>query len=422
MKGLIYRISVLSLTITAILTLPSCGDKNVKDTPRTETSAASESMSKGNSSSPETNAQTKDAAKKTSAGRKEETISIATWNIRDLNQKRWDSTIAEITEIMKRYDLIAVQEIEDKLVMKYLQYKMPKYDYIYSKKVGGGYYGEYYAYYYRKDKISLGGMKYYTYEDKEGHFLREPFIADFKSGSFDFTLINIHMLWGGKDKAKRREEAKHLHTLIEKADYDNGSENDVILVGDFNLNRDDEYIFISNHRAIVAPSIKTLTADSSSYDNIWINLNETYEYKGPFGVFNFDEVIYSNVTSKTRWISDHRPVYAEFRTDLPDDDGNSVSNIIKTNLRLYFHETSDNRIDLEVRSFSTQYIPLGGKSIVCVDKDTNVLARKELGAEGAGLEPGEALIASMKFSTEFDNPIFFKLIGSRTNIYDIYAH
>ena len=43
------------------------------------------------------------------------------------------------------------------------------------------------------------------------------------------------------------------------------------------------------------------------------------EYTGKSGVFYFDEVIFEGNDGKAGGISDHRPVWAEFRIDLEDD-------------------------------------------------------------------------------------------------------
>jgi exonuclease III len=75
------------------------------------------------------------------------------------------------------------------------------------------------------------------FTDSEDHFIREPFIAMFKAGAFDFYAINVHSIYGD-NLSERRFEAKKLaevYAVVQSRD----SENDVLLMGDFNLAPDD---------------------------------------------------------------------------------------------------------------------------------------------------------------------------------------
>jgi hypothetical protein len=192
------------------------------------------------------------------------------------------------------------------------------YDYIASTPVGTSV-KEIYAYFYRTPLISELGTPY-IYIESADEFIREPYIACFKSGNFDFTLINIHVLYGDT-VTERREEIKLLDDVLLEVENANGGEKDIILLGDFNFPSDDVGWQISFHQAIVDPAIKTTITDTSSYDNIWINLNTTAEYKEFHEVFKFDEITFNNDDDAASLaVSDHRPVSIILSTNLPDDD------------------------------------------------------------------------------------------------------
>lgn len=291
-------------------------------------------------------------------------IKIATWNIRDLNKEKPKDALSDIANIMKSYDIIAVQEAEEVAPLFEIMDRMPGYRLIFSKRVGGSLgYGEHYAFFYKASKVELK-KNGYIFDDSADEFVREPFIASFKSGNFDFTLINIHVLYGGRDPSKRRKEIEKLDDIINYVQMKNADEEDVILIGDFNFPRDDIGWQIKTHRAIVGPSQKTMIRDSSSYDNIWINPKATYEYKGVFEVYKYDEVLYNNNDSLIQnKISDHRPVYAVFNTSLADDDGKGKAQQ-NENLRIesvVAHPTENEEV--KIVNYSSRPINLNGYTL-----------------------------------------------------------
>ena len=65
------------------------------------------------------------------------TINMATWNVRILSDgSRDDKDLSQIAEILKRYDLIAVQEVRDTVVLGRLENMLSGYEYIASAPVG----------------------------------------------------------------------------------------------------------------------------------------------------------------------------------------------------------------------------------------------------------------------------------------------
>lgn len=150
--------------------------------------------------------------------------------------------------------------------------------------------------------------------------MREPFIAMFKAGEFDFYVINIHSIYG-ESVSERREEAKKLagvYAVVQSQD----DENDVLLMGDFNLGPED-----SGFQSLKAiPNMIHVNGDIPTsikdrlYDNIWFQAHFTREFTGTYGIIKFDEKLFGNNDKKASLtISDHRPLWAVFNTSVDDD-------------------------------------------------------------------------------------------------------
>ena len=159
-----------------------------------------------------------------------------------------------------------------------------------------------------------------VYLDTEDDFIRESFIAIFKAGEFDFYVINIHSIYGDS-VTDRREEARKLagvYALVQSQD----AENDVLLMGDFNLPPDDtgfKSLQAIPNMIYVNGRIPTSIKDKL-YDNIWFQAHFTKEFTGRYGIIKFDEVLFGNDDRKASLaISDHRPLWAEFEVSVDDD-------------------------------------------------------------------------------------------------------
>ena len=301
---------------------------------------------------------------------KRKTLKIATWNIKEFGHKYEDvkrskEDLKVIADILSKYDLVVITEFmsaqikftEEKKFEKVkagsdfkktLKYLSGDYKYYISEIAGPGYRGdEHYAFLYREGLvepvIGEGMSGFYpdppTETRKNGTFSRDPYWATFRAGNFDFTVIVTHTHWGDGKSDPAREHEK-LEAVFQHVQDKNGEdENDVILLGDFNLDPDNPKMFLNldpndgkpddDFRKRVDPPItplfhgyevKSHIFDTSLYDNIFFQIMPVKEYTGKSGVFYFDEVIFEGHDGKAGDISDHRPVWAEFRIDLKDDD------------------------------------------------------------------------------------------------------
>ncbi|MBT7185721.1 hypothetical protein HN911_00100 [Candidatus Bathyarchaeota archaeon] len=184
---------------------------------------------------------------------------------------------------------------------------------------------ERYAFFYRSEKVQA--LSAQSYSDPDDLFIREPFYASFQASSFDFTLITIHSIYGDS-KAERRAEALLLDDVYQFVQEADPNEQDVILLGDFNLPPEDEGfdelevlltpLFTGDRYTTIRESAESL------YDNIWFESVYLQEYSGENGIDDFDVTVFENDDDAASLaVSDHRPIWAKFLTD-GDTDGSSL--------------------------------------------------------------------------------------------------
>ena len=163
-----------------------------------------------------------------------------------------------------------------------------------------------------------------VFPDPNDVFLREPYFARFKAGEFDFTAIAVHVIWGDSVKQRQREVQKlaDVYQAVQAADK---TEQDVILLGDFNRNPDDQLAYgrllsIPSMRYLFQLPEKSHIKDTSLYDNIFFQTRHVTEYTGDSGIERFDEAHFRNDDAAASLaVSDHRPVWGTFRIDTDDD-------------------------------------------------------------------------------------------------------
>jgi endonuclease/exonuclease/phosphatase family metal-dependent hydrolase len=269
-----------------------------------------------------------------------QTIKIATWNIRDLStNSRSDFELLQISYILQNYDFIAIQEVNDQEVILRLVYWLKvldnSYGSLFSPPSGTGSEKEHYTFLYRKKYIKRVG----SWKLAEGDFARPPFIASFKSANFDFTAISVHVCFAcsGLGKEGRRLEIQRLTSLYRN--LLNGKEKDILLMGDFNLEPNDGAFLNLQAVGSTQPILTcdsdeectqlSTTRETNLFDNLWFDRDHVNEYENEHGIFDFDEELFEDPSGNTgdyreRYarlaVSDHRPIWAKFRIDLTDDD------------------------------------------------------------------------------------------------------
>jgi deoxyribonuclease-1-like protein len=161
----------------------------------------------------------------------------------------------------------------------------------------------------------------HVYDDAGDVYEREPFIASFRAGGFDFTLIGVHT-----KPEEARWEIGNL-TIVAQGVLDaDPVERDIIVLGD--LNADGSYfdedgpspLKLEPYIWITGNTLDTMTKTDWTYDRMVITGATTHEYvDGSCTAFYFDAE-YGLSGDIVADISDHYPLYAVFRVDLADDD------------------------------------------------------------------------------------------------------
>ena len=257
------------------------------------------------------------------------TVDIAAWNIRLFSDKSRDSTeVKRIADVLIDYDVIALVELRDEQVLKrtveQLESMGRQYEYLISPPVGR-HMKERFAFLFdpRFVAVVAPGQVYDDSADGDDDFIRDPYFATFRAGSFDFTAIVVRVIWG-KVKERQREIQK-LADLYRSLQHADANENDIILFGDFNRNPDDGRAFaplesIPSMDNLFDLPLTSHIKDGSLYDNIFFQKGHAAEYTGECGIDKFDEADWQNKDwAASQAVSDRRPVWARFQMHLDDD-------------------------------------------------------------------------------------------------------
>jgi len=300
---------------------------------------------------------------------------LASWNVANLGaQDRTNGALRLIAHIMKRFDLIAVQEINEEFrtFARIVDHMGAEFEFIMCDTAGNS---ERLAYVYRKDKVRpLQMFGELALRDREfpkrnvkvryrenrvdkvetiknvrfRPFDRNPFIGSFACGKLSFVLVNVHLYFGNdqnsrlqKDRKKYARRVLEIFALAKWADRRRNRnatyDKDIILLGDMNvpaMDPDDE-----TYKALIKFGFQPVDYTSKTGGSNLGN-NKTYDQMAfapgsiknrikNYGVFDFDKAVFSPLWAKLRktysakksvskfnahvkhHISDHRPLWVE---------------------------------------------------------------------------------------------------------------
>lgn len=285
----------------------------------------------------------------------DESINIATWNIREFGKKpRSEAAIHYLAEILGQFDLIGVVELRDDLVDlgRVLKILGPYWRAVYSDTIpdaGGNH--ERIAYLYDKRAATFNGFaaeadaprekKGLEYLPKES-FWRSPYLASFKAGNFDFVVLTTHVRWSESEKS-RIDEVAMLADWIEGKRRDKFAEDpDILVMGDFNIPSLDDPMFkaITKHGLQIPTALLGLDHGSNlekdkRYDQILQYANFPANFTNTGGTLDFfidsDHIkeLFPEGLTKTQFtfqMSDHLPLWMQVNTDI---DGEKLNQIIR---------------------------------------------------------------------------------------------
>jgi endonuclease/exonuclease/phosphatase family metal-dependent hydrolase len=279
----------------------------------------------------------------------DETLNIATWNIREFGKKaRSEAAIHYIAEILGEFDLISISELRDNLgdLARVIDILGPYWRVIYSdaqEDAGGN--DERIGFLYDKRAVAFTGFAASATppRTKVGELYlpqfawwREPFMASFSAGLFDFVLLSAHAQWG--TPAGRVAELKSLAEWVDLKKKEKTCEDkDLIVVGDFNIETPDQLAALTSKglqlpAALEGKTYGTNLAQNKRYDQILHYADYPQSFSNQAGVVDFytggtkDLFPDLDKTAFTFQMSDHLPLWMQINTDI---EGEELDEIIR---------------------------------------------------------------------------------------------
>jgi len=279
----------------------------------------------------------------------DETLNIATWNIREFGKKpRSDAAIHYIAEILGQFDLVSIAELRGNLgdLGRVLAILGPYWRVIYSDALeddGGN--DERLGFVYDKRAVAFTGFAATAKAPRtvEGDLFvpmfdwwREPFMASFSAGAFDFILLAAHAQWGSA--AGRTAELQSLADWVDlKRKEKTCVDRDLIVVGDFNLESPAQLAALTSKGLQMPSALKSKTygtnlAQNKRYDQILQYADYPESFTNQAGILDFftggtaDLFPGLGKDAFTFQLSDHLPLWMQINTDI---EGGKLDEIIK---------------------------------------------------------------------------------------------
>jgi hypothetical protein len=275
---------------------------------------------------------------------------VGTWNIRSFGRiyEKWEENsgdpkrnlraMAYIAEVIRRFDVIAIQEVKaDTTAIRMLldEFLGPNWGLLMSDvSAGAGGNTERLAFLFDKRRVQPSGLagEIVLPPTSEGNpmqqFDRTPFMVGFQALQESFALLTAHIKYG-QAPSDRIEELKLLAQYIAKEIRARvktlAEEKNLIVLGDFNIDeRGDNPLFqafVSTGLVVPAQLLNlktTYDTKAKFYDQIaWFMGGLDMPTKGQAGVVDFGGAVYQELSLKemSYLVSDHYPLWVEFITD-----------------------------------------------------------------------------------------------------------
>ncbi len=277
--------------------------------------------------------------------RVDENLLLATWNIQQFGNQKTPRALQYIADICERFDIIALQEIKTDLRgISRLQGLLPgNYKILVTDPTGNN---ERFAFLYDKRTVISTGMVCeigFTVPGKTHtgyQFHRMPYCASFRAGRFDFVAANVHIYYGEtKDEEDQRQ--KEIVELVKFIDKQSKTEKykvfdrDFFVVGDFNIEEvGDRFSEALSEKGFKMPDnmdrLCTNFGRDKTFDKIaWVDRPSSFSFTGKCNVVPFNEVLFQDVEPQggKAEISDHLPLWAEFRINILTQELDQIINL-----------------------------------------------------------------------------------------------
>ncbi|MGC4042964.1 MAG: endonuclease/exonuclease/phosphatase family protein [Armatimonas sp.] len=298
---------------------------------------------------------------------------VATWNLRDFGREpghgfnpepRLGESFYYIAEIISRFDLIAVQEVNEDLddFRRLMRILGGSYDYIATDVTEGpGGNKERMVFVFDRRKINFrniaGEIVLPNKAPYDGiQFARTPFVVSFQCGWLKFDICTAHLYYGeesGEKYEKRVDEIKHLAGFMAERAERTGT--NTFILGDFNVVGPDDKTWnaLNDSPFKVPEKIKTIPSNAlrtKHYDQIaFRSVQDEVKIKGKqkesAGTFDFYNYVFESgnasdykdvaknlgdITKFDTWrtwqMSDHLPLWIELETDFAETYLNKLKN------------------------------------------------------------------------------------------------
>jgi endonuclease/exonuclease/phosphatase family metal-dependent hydrolase len=257
--------------------------------------------------------------------RRPDTIRIACFNLDNFDRHKSQSpaTLQSLAGIIRSFDVVAVQEVrclEQHVIPRLVDAvngQTQDFDFVIGPHVGRFEMKEQFAFIYNRKRIELNKSDVYTVQDPDDLIHSEPLVGWFRARgvnpaeAFTFTLVNIRT--DGTTGETEREN-RLLRGIFENVRNDQRGEDDVILLGDFQVPTAvlRPLAQLPSATYVIAET-PTDPAQSTQRDNIIFDSLATVEFTGRSGVVDFLRQM--NLTlEQAQMVSHHLPVWAEFST------------------------------------------------------------------------------------------------------------
>lgn len=272
---------------------------------------------------------------------------IASWNIANLGlQLRWQEHYTLLAQIVEWFDIIAIQEVNNKLDgLRALEAALPShYSLIFSDK-GGNNERSAFIYDSRKvkqmEKVGEVGIppneqrhiKLPGIDQKFTGFDRNPYLCSFQWNNQILILITVHSFSGTTKKADINRRALEAYAIGRYADLRNKSKHsfskNIIALGDFNIpkiEKGDRVYTALTKRGLLLPEHSAKVYSNISDDKMFDQIAFLPSIKSKIqsqGVFDFDNAIFPKLWEQQSkkdfkaylryYISDHRPLWMQLK-------------------------------------------------------------------------------------------------------------
>ena len=274
----------------------------------------------------------------------DESLNIATWNIREFGRKRrLNASIHFIAEILNQFDIISIVELRDDLtdLKRVMEILGPYWKVVFSDFIqdrGGNWERIGYLYDYRAvtfTGLASGATGPRKKDKKTKEYLpeitwwRNPFMASFRAGSFDFILLSAHIRWGSSQKERLKPLTMLADWVYKRRKSKFVFDKDFIVLGDFNIpKKGDELYEAVTARGLQMPKAlfgvhgSNLVKDKR-YDQILHSPLHDSLFSDKGGVLDFFDTGFKPLfpgVSKTKdqftyELSDHLPLWMQLNID-----------------------------------------------------------------------------------------------------------